>query len=193
MVNLTARLRAMTAAGTADFTAGTVSYFTDDVLQSILDRHCESFVFEAMEAEDPTVGAGSTYTWTVYDIEHTNIEESTGGTSIFWIQDNQLATVAAADYSVDYENGIVTFDADTAGATYYANGTSYDLNGAAADIWELKAMNVAKMVNFSTDGHRMDMGTLKKDYMDIAKDYRAKSWSGSGGGGEMTRRDTDAC
>ena len=39
MTNLVARVRALTGAGTAEYTAGTVTYWTDDHLQTILDAN----------------------------------------------------------------------------------------------------------------------------------------------------------
>ena len=39
MTNLVARVRALTGAGTAEYTAGSVTYWTDDHLQTILDSN----------------------------------------------------------------------------------------------------------------------------------------------------------
>ena len=46
-------LRGMTAAGTADWTQGTaLTYFSDEMLDDILDRHSYTFTYEQMEAEE---------------------------------------------------------------------------------------------------------------------------------------------
>jgi hypothetical protein len=182
-------LRGMTAAGTADWTSGTaLTYFDDDMLDSILDRHYEAFVFEGMEAEEPYKLADGTFEWTVYETPHQNIEADTA----FYIQDQSGGTVAAADYDVDYRLGYVTFNANTLGKPYYATGYAYDINAAAADIWELKANHVANAFDFSTDNHNLSRSQIYKQYMERMNYYRGKSDGGSGGG-QMVREDTDAC
>ena len=186
-------LRAMTAAGTADYTAGTLTYFSDDYLDVVLDKHVEPFVYECMEAEHPNVVSPGTYQWTVYEIEDRhNIEQTTGGTAIFYIQDQTAAVVATANYSVDYRNGIVTFTADTQGVPYFVTGYAYDLNGAASDIWRMKANNAANSFDFSTDNHSIKRSQVHAQYMAMSDYYRSLSKSGAGGHGCMVRSDTDA-
>jgi hypothetical protein len=192
MATIREDLRGMTEAGTADWTAGTTAYFTDEVLDAILDRYAEPFVYKPMEPEDPYLQAGGTYHWTVYEIEDTrNIEQSSGGTATFWIQDNIGGTVLAADYSVDYRNGIVTFAANTLGKPYFCTGYSYDLNGAAAEIWQKKANHASSAIDFSTDNHSIKRSNLYKQYMDMANYYRSLSEDAGGGRGVMVREDTD--
>lgn len=51
----------------------------------------------------------------------------------------------------------ITFNADTAGQFYYINAVSYDLYGAAADIWEVKIAARVKLISIKTDNHTLDM------------------------------------
>jgi len=180
----------MTSAGTADYTAGTVTYYSDEHLDTCLDRHQKPFVYHPMEANYPNVVAGGTYEYTIYEIGYGNIEETTGGTAIFYIQDKDAAVVASSNYSVDYRNGIVTFVADTAGASYYVTGYSYDMSGAASDIWRQKAVQAANSFDFSTDNHSIKRSQVYAQYMAMADYYRGLSQHGSGGHGCMEREDT---
>lgn len=182
-------LRGMTAAGTADWTQGTaLTYFSDDMLDDILDRHAYTFTYEQMELEEPS-RVGSSYEWTVYELPYQHIEASTGGTAIFTIQDN-VGTVVT-NYTANYRTGYFTFDANTNGVPYFATGSYYDINAAAAEIWMLKADHVAASAfDFSTDNHTINRSQIFKTYMERAAFYQAKAWDGSGYG-SMIREDTD--
>jgi hypothetical protein len=46
MTELIATLRGLTNAGTADYTIGTVNFWSDDELQRVLDRHRRDFFHE---------------------------------------------------------------------------------------------------------------------------------------------------
>lgn len=51
----------------------------------------------------------------------------------------------------------ITFNADTAGQLYFLNAVSYDLYGAAADIWSVKVAARVKLINIKTENHTLDM------------------------------------
>jgi hypothetical protein len=188
-------LRDMTEAGAADWTTTGGTFFADDMLQTILDRHVESFVFRGMESEEPVKISDGTFQWSVYELEGLeHIEASTGGTAIFYIQENTGGTVAAASYSMDYRRGVMTLTTPLTLATpYFATGYSYDLNGAAADVWRTKANHAASSFKWSTDNHSVDKTSVYKQYMQMADYYLGLSNEGGGGSGDMTRKDTDQC
>jgi hypothetical protein len=52
---------------------------------------------------------------------------------------------------------------------------TYDLNAAAAAIWEEKAATVAGDFNFSADGGRYDRGQVYEQYMKMARRYKSKA------------------
>lgn len=194
MTDIIADLRGITEAGTADWTAGTVAYFSDDMLQSILDRYKEPFVYKGMEAEQP-IRTSTGWLWSLYEIEDTqHIEESTGGTAVFYIQDNIGGTLAANAYSMDYRNGLMTLITPVAIATpYFATGYSYDINAAAADVWQTKANHASASFDFSTDNHTVNRSKVFENYQKMANYYRSLSKEGAGGSLEMTRKDTEQC
>ena len=185
-------LRGITEAGNNDWTTGVTTYFSDYVLDNILDKYASKFVYSGLKLDDPHKLSDGTFSYTVYSLGFGNVEQSTGGTAVFYLQDNTGGTVAAADYSVDYRNGIVTFTADTDGAAYFATGTYYDINAAAAEIWRLKAVHASNSFDFSTDNHSVKRSQVYQQYMEMANYYRGLSSASSGGRGIMVREDTDA-
>lgn len=174
MSDLIATIRGMVATGTADYTIGTVSYWTDDHLQTVLDRYRLDVYREELSIIDTYAGSG-TIQYLNYQSEYGNYESTTGGTAIFYLEDGDGDKVGTASYSVDYGRGAITFSADTEGTAYYLTGRSYDLDKAAADIWRQKAAHYAGVFSFSTDNHRIDKGALINNAMKMASIYDSKS------------------
>lgn len=187
-------LRGMTEAGTADYTivssGGTASYWDDDQLDIVLDRHREDVINEPL-TPCPIVGSGGTSLYYEYRAGHGNLEQTSGGTAVFWVQDSTYATAGTADYSMDYLRGVVTFDDDQGGSTFYYNARSYDLNAAAADIWRRKAAHAASGFSFSTDNHKVDRNQVYKHYTEMAEMYEAMGEQ-SVSTLQIWRSDTDA-
>lgn len=183
-------LRGMTEAGTADYTLGTASFWDNDQMDIVLDRHREDVVNYPL-IPHPQVGSGGTSLYYEYRAEHQNLEQTSGGTIIFWVQDATYATEGTANYSVDYLRGIVTFGADKGGSSFYYNARSYDLNAAAGDIWRMKAAHAAQGFSFSTDNHRVDRNQVYKHYVEMAEMYEAMGEQ-SVSTLQVWRSDTDA-
>ena len=74
MTNLIQRVRLLANAGTADFTAGTVEYWTDDQLQTFLDQH--SVVINREELDYDIEYLGGTAYYHDYYSEYGNLEEA---------------------------------------------------------------------------------------------------------------------
>jgi len=167
MTTLISTLRGMTNAGTADYTIAGSSFWTDDQLQNYLDKYRSDFYEREMTVVDEyTGGVPSTLR---YYIGSFNIES---GTAVFWIQDAEGTKLTeTTDYTVDYALGLVTFNADTDSKEYYATYRSYDLNGAAAEIWRMKAAHYADMFTFSAGGQSVQKGALIKQALEMAKYY----------------------
>lgn len=165
-------LRGMVEAGTADYTLGTISFWDDDQMDTVLDQYRADYVFEPASSY-PTVGAGGTAVYNEYRLSDAPIEQTSGGTAVFWLQDGTGATIGTALYSVDYLRGVVTFAADTGGTSYYANYRAYDLNGAAADIWRKKAAHYSTAFNFTTDNHKVDREAIYKHCLQMAERFES--------------------
>ena len=146
-----------------------VTYWSDEEIQRVLDRHKVEYIHALMNVE-PTYSAGA-IVYQQYRLGATDVES---GTAVFKVEDT-AGTVSG--YTVDYARGIVTFIADQSGESFWWSGFSYDLNAAAADIWRMKASHVANLVDFSTDGHSVKRSQQAKQYLDMAGYYQNRSVS----------------
>lgn len=175
--DLLLQLRGMTDAGTADYTIGTASYWDSDQLQVVLDRNRRDVQRELLTPVQKHVGGG-TVQYLEYRSQFGNFEQTTGGTAIFVVETSTGSDASTANYSVDYARGIVTFTSDQAGTSYYLTGRAYDLNGAAADVWRMKAANSAKLFNFSTDNHSLSRAQLMEHCLQMADYYAGQQEAG---------------
>lgn len=170
MANLILRLRSMCSAGTADYTVNGTAYWTDDQMQNYLDRYRSTLKRLPLEAEEDY--SNGAYTFTDYPIPaHLGNFEESGVSSGWALRDS--AGVSAPSYTVDYNAGRITFAADTTGITYYLDCRVYDLNRAAADVWEEKAAVVASNVNWQSDNHRIDAGSEYEHCIKMAAKFRS--------------------
>ena len=175
MQTLIDTVRAYANAGTAEWTieseSSYKSYWDDEEIQRVLDRHRADIVHYEMDPIQ-SYSAGSVV-YLSYDLGYGSIES---GTAVFKIEDVD-GTISG--WTMDYTRGLATFATDTKGSTYYWTGSTYDLYGAAADIWMIKAANVAKMFDFSTDGHSIKRSDLRRSYLDMAAYYKNMSPGGA--------------
>lgn len=185
MQTLIDTVRGYANAGTAEWTVETessyISYWSDVEIQRVLDRHRIDIVHQDMQ---PILSySGGSVIYLTYDLGYGNVES---GTAVFKIED---VSGTIGGWTMDYARGIATFSSNTSGSTYYWTGNTYDLYGAAADIWRMKAANVARMVNFSTDGHSINRGDLRKSYLEMADYFAGMSPFGAAYSVKMTRDD----
>ena len=172
MTQLISTLRDMGVAGTADYTLGTVTYWTDVQLQTVLDKHKLTVVREKLTPVE-SYNAG-TVVYMEYRSQYGYYEETSGGTAIFEIEDASGVTFGTTNWTADYTNGIISFTANTAGTSYYLNGVSYDINRAASDVWRTKSGHHASGVDFSTDNMSVKRGQLMKNDIKMAEYYASQ-------------------
>ena len=146
-----------------------VTYWSDEEIQRVLDRHKTEYIHALMDVQ-PTYSGGS-IVYTRYKLGAVNVES---GTAVFKIEDTS-GTVTG--YTVDYARGIATFTSDQSGKSFWWSGFAYDLDAAAADIWRMKASHVAGLVDFSTDGHSIKRSQQARAYLDMANYYQNRSAS----------------
>lgn len=166
MSDLIQSVRELSNVGTSEFTIGTVTYYTDDQIQTLLDAHRKDFQFEPMKVT-PEQAVGSV----VY--KEFNTEPFVESGTVFYLQYAGGTVVGTALYSVDYNRGVVTFTNDTAGTAFYASGRTFDIYGAAADIWDRKAANVANQVDWSSDNHSVKNSQMMNFYQAQAEKMRS--------------------
>jgi hypothetical protein len=174
MSNLITRLRAMTQAGTADYTLDSDTYFSDDHLQAILDANVTLLETEPLQWLPTQIGGG-TIQWLRCTAGYTDYEESSGGTAVWAVRDgpgNLIGgTVGTAAYSVNYNDGMIDFTSDQGGTAYYLTARSYDLYSAAADLWLQRQAYYTNWASWqSTDG---DMSIWQTQWS-LAKDMEAQ-------------------
>jgi len=172
MTTLIDTVRGMTDAGTADYTAGTVTYWADDEVQRVMDRHRTEVIRSEMQPVQ-TYNNGTVEYKTYYG-EYGNLEETTGGTSVFYLQNAAGTTLGTALYTMDYAAGIASFADDTTGSSVMMYGWTYDLDAAAADMWRMKAANAAALYDFSTDNHSMKRSQYMKHCREMAEYYASQ-------------------
>jgi hypothetical protein len=171
MNDLISRLRGLTQAGTADYTIAGVTYHSDDHLQEALDANRLDIYREYLSYVREYVGGG-TVEYKVYAGKWGNFEKTDGGSAIFFVADSLGDAIGTADYSVDYQRGVITFDADQGGSARYLTGRSYDLYGAAADVWRMKAAHYSiTAFDFSTDNHSVKRSQLKTQAQEMSGYY----------------------
>jgi len=168
-------LRGMVNASTADYTVGTATFWDGDQMQAVLDRHRRDVFKEELYPLDTWVSSGSVAYYDYYS-SFGNYEQTTGGTAVWWIEDGTGADVGTALFTVDYMRGHITFSADTAGSVYYLTGRSYDLNAAAAEIWDMKASHYAvSAIDWSSDNHSVRNSQMVSQCEKMAARYLAKA------------------
>jgi len=147
---------------------GTVA-FTDDRAQEILDAQRVSFYQQSLAVTAQQIAAG-TVVYHTYAGPYRNLEGTASGTAAFRLFDSQ-GSVIAGGYTLDAQNGRVTFTADQAGSARYLDGRSYDLYGAVADGWREKAGQQAGGYDFRVEGRAYSRSQWFKHCFDMAKQY----------------------
>lgn len=172
MTNLIQTVRGFAQAGTAEYTAGTVNYWSDDQIQEVLDRHRYEVRFDPLESFPVTVGGGSVQ-WFDYQSSYRWFESTDGGTARFIVQDSTGATVTS--YTAQPQRGLITFNSNTGGTVYNLTGFAYDVYGAAADIWTQKAAQYAVKIDFKTDNHEVRRSHIMQNLDAMIARYTAMS------------------
>jgi hypothetical protein len=190
MADIISQVRQLSATGTADYTVGTATYWSDDALQTILDRVRVEIWHEPIPYVEQYTSSGSV-TYTEYRIPWTWLEQTSGGTSIFYLQDATYAVLGTANYTADYQYGRVSFAANQHGSVRYLTGRSYDVYEAAARVWEQKAGHVAMKYDFTADGASFKASQERTSYLEMARQMRSQSSNGGLRSARMVRDDVN--
>jgi len=176
MASLISTLRGMTNAGTADFTVGSSTFWSDDQLQTILDRYVFVVRDEYLDAIQQE-NTGGTVIYKDYQSRNRFFEDTSGGTAQFIIRESAGGSVVSSGWSANYDTGLITFDNDTRGTAYSLSGRSYDVYAAAADVWYQKAAHAAEQIDFSTAGHSIKRSNVYASSIAMAKRYESMASS----------------
>jgi hypothetical protein len=176
MSEIISDLRVLTEAESSEWTLGNITFWDDTQLQNILDKHREDFTFQPLEAY-PVYSTGGTLIYKEYEVEYKNIEQTTGGTAIFYVQDGNFDTAGTATWTADYRRGRIYFTDNQIGMVFYATGRAYDLNSAAAEVWRIKANHYATNFDFSTDNHSVKKSQVYDHCIERAEYFEGLSES----------------
>jgi hypothetical protein len=185
MSSLILHVRELAAIGTDDRTlegtSTTHSYWSDEQVQTVLDRNRLDIVDEEL-SKHRSINSGGTAEYRIYDSQHRNYEATDGGTAIYYLRTSTGSRAGTATYTPDYASGRVLFAADTLGTAYFLNGRTYDVYAAAAEIWRQKAAQVAERFDFSADGASFRASQLMGHYERMAQEMEKKATFGEAAG-----------
>jgi hypothetical protein len=173
MRTLIRKLRAMTEAGKSDYTLAEVTYWQDDQLQDLLDEHRQELVQVALSPRWENVDGSAEYHNYFIPRQYRHFEEA-GADSAWSIEDGNGSAIGTAAYTVNYEAGRVRFTNDTEGAGRYLSALVFDLNRAAAEVWERKAAHYAPAYDFAADGASYKRSQMHAHCLEMAARYRGK-------------------
>lgn len=177
MADVIGRLRGMCDAPSDEYTVGSDTYWSDDQLQDVLDSHRQDIRRERLMVEADLVAGGALeyhdYTW-----RRANVEGAESGTAAWLVQDGSgsaWGTSGTPSYDPNYRARLLRVNSDTAGTALYLSYRSYDLERAAADVWEQKAAHVAARFDIRTDNHALSRSQLRESYLQMARIYRKRA------------------
>lgn len=173
MTNLIQRLREAANADTGEFVLGGGTYWTDDQLQTKLDQNRRDIYEEPISPTPTFVDGASVYL--DYYWRGANVEEAESGSAAWLLQDSNGSAIGTANYSIDYDARKISFSTSTDGAVYSLTYRTFNVNLAAADVWDVKAANVSRLFDVSTDNHSLKRSQLEAAYSKKAKEFRRKS------------------
>ena len=184
MTTIITDLRAMTNAGTADYSVGGVTYWTDARIQDIADRHSQDF-YRVQVAPQLEYSGGAV----VYKRYYLPIEGDLESGTAFICENVAGSAIGTALYTLDQLRRVVTFTSDTKGESYFFTGRRVDMNAAASNIWRNKANYYANKFDFSTDNHSVKYSQVAAQCLAMAERYSDMS-SASGVSAELFRSDS---
>ncbi len=188
MAEIITQVRQLAAVGEDDYIIAYSTYWSDDQLQTVLDRVRVEIWREPVQPI-PLLNTGGTTEYKEYRLPWTWLEQTTGGSVIFTLTNASGALIGTANYTVDYQYGRVSFGATQAGSARYVTARSYDVYEAAARVWEQKAGHVAQKYDFSADGASFKASQERANYLAMAQQMRSQSNSGGLTTGRMQRDD----
>lgn len=188
MADILTQVRQLASVGAADYNVAGIPFWSDEQLQTILDR-VRVEVWDEPVSPVGVTNSGGTVEYKEYRLPWTWLEQTTGGTAIFYLREGDGTRIGTADYMVDYAYGRVTFGADQRGSVHYVTARSYDVYEAAARVWEMKAAHVADRFDFTADGASFKASQLMSHYRAMALQMRSQNNHGGISTARMVRGD----
>ncbi len=166
MTVLIDELRRRCDAGTADY--------SDDALQTVLDGYRSVHIRRPLLAI-PAQSDGSAVYNDYYWSSPGWVEAPESGSAVWRVEDSAGSVVGTAAYTVESRAGHLRFSASTGGSAYALTFRAYDMDRAAADVWDSRAAAVADRFDVSTDNHDLKRSQLVHHYREMAASYRRRA------------------
>lgn len=178
MQSLVDQVRVLTGAGTAEYTAGTVTYWSDTDLQTALDANSRFVVQSLLMWQPQQIGGTANYFNALLQYRDLEDAPGTSGTSRFVIRDGAGSAVGTANYTLDARAGRVSFGTvNQMGTAYYFTGYSYDVCAAAVEVLRGRLANFNSFYDFSADNQSFSRSQMRQNIRDTIDDL--KDCSGS--------------
>lgn len=186
-------VRRLSTAGTNEFTAGTVAYYSDNEIQRILDSRRGRLSREEMvfEPELDYSGTGSAI-YTRARVGYGWLEDvSSGGSAdYFVITDSQGSVIGTSNYTLYPEDGYIVFNSNQRGSSRYVSGWSHNPYVAALDVLTSWQTQLSMQPDWETDNMRVRRSQKSKAIGEQIKWLRSLSeWSPRVRTSEMWRND----
>jgi hypothetical protein len=161
------QVRRLSGAGTAEYTVGTITFFSDDEIERILDSRRVRMARYPLTFEETRSGDGSA----IYLYAHTGqqwIENVVNGGSSdqFYISDSKGSLIGTASYTLSPEDGFVTFTADQNGSERYITGWIHNPYMGALDVLTAWQTQLAQQPDWATDNMKVSRSQKAKAVAD---------------------------
>ncbi len=160
---LIAEVRRITGAGTAEFTviiqdASTVTYYTDEQIEQILDSRRMRLSRHQVEYEPELSEGGGTTVYQHAKVGFAWVEDAGAGgtTNDMKISDNQGSIISGtANYTFSAEDGFLSFGSDQQGSARFITGWVHNPYKASVDVLTSWLNELVKLPDFQTDNMRV--------------------------------------
>ena len=150
-------VRRLSGAGTAEYSVGTVSYFTDDQIQRILDSRRVRLARHEIEYEPERSAGGGTVVYKHARIGYGWVEDTSAGgtTADCMLTDSTGSIIGTANYTLSAVDGFITFTDDQHGSVRYFTGWVHNPYKAAVDVLTAWLGELSRQPDFQTDNMRV--------------------------------------
>src|SRR3990172_1320634 len=138
---LVAEVRRLTGAGTSEYSivnqaAATVTYFTDEQIQRVLDSRRVRLARYPVDYEEEYSTSGSTVIFQHAYVGYKWLEDTAGGgnNTNCNLSDSQGSIIGTANYTLTPEDGFIAFTSDQRGSARFFTGWMHNPYKAAMDI-----------------------------------------------------------
>lgn len=172
MGNLINQVRSLTAVTSSDI--------NDEEIQRILDRNRQVFLRYGILPQPKYINQSMQYLDYYIgdpplDIEENILESNNANLSGWRLYNSRGIDIASNLYSVDYNQGIISFTVDQRGAAIYLDFRQYDLYRAAVEVLQEWIAKNKGQFTFTSDGQMFARNQKIQNVQALIKEYNRKT------------------